>query len=564
MAVIVIPSRWQRQPTGPVEIDWNHGMAGDLIDAFCGGRDVDLTQPATPVLYSNTATAQQEHTGTEYGVARRVGGVSGYAYWQIQRRGVNSATTGLTAWGRVCPLANPSNAYFALARNSASRSFGWAYEATTRKLSAYLRTDGGTAYTVPGSRTISAYDWHDAGSVLVGTSISLYDGGGFAVSGTVASGTTPTRFAICDSSMGAFLVPVCYLWAGAHPEYMPELSRNPWQVFKKRLYKFVSLGGGTIYNESISESASASDSLSALAVFGGALSESASAADTLAASAALAGALSEAASAADVVAAAAAFAGALSEAASASDDIDASIGAATYAVALDESVSASDVLAASAQMNAAMSESASASDALSAASIMVGQLSESVSPVDAIAASGVLAASINESATAADVLSSSAVRMGALSESASAADSIDAEIGAVTYAAELVESVSAADSYTAAAVFASEIVEAVTAQDAVTAAAVLSAVLAEVASADDAVAGSLVLAGAIAEAVSAADGWVGAVGSQVFEAELSEAVAAGDVFATLGVLARYGVRGAQGVQSQMRTRSNIQAARRYN
>ena len=23
MAVIVIPSRWQRQPTGPVEIDWN-------------------------------------------------------------------------------------------------------------------------------------------------------------------------------------------------------------------------------------------------------------------------------------------------------------------------------------------------------------------------------------------------------------------------------------------------------------------------------------------------------------------------------------------------------------
>ena len=95
-------------------------------------------------------------------------------------------------------------------------------------------------------------------------------------------------------------------------------------------------------------------------------------------------------------------------------------------------------------------------------------------------------------------------------------------------------------------------------------AAVLSAVLAEVASASDAVAGSLVLAGAIAEAVSAADGWTGAVGAQVFDVELAEAVSAGDVFEALGVLARHGVRGAKGVQQQMRTRSNIQTARRYN
>lgn len=568
MAVIVLPSRWQRQPTGPVEIDWNHGMAGDLIGAFVGGRDVDLCQPNTPPVYTNAAAAQQEHVATEYGIARVAGNVSGQVYWDISRRGLSPLSAGLTAWGRVAPWsANPSNYVFSVTRDASSQRFGWGYETTTRRFRAYIRTGNGNQYSATSTTVIDQYRWHDAGAAYEpGTLHAWLDGIEVADNNTIAASDTPTtRFALANSSGLSFLVPVVYAWIGYHPEFMPELSRNPWQLLRKRLYKFVSLaGGGTIYNESISESASASDSLSALAVFGGALSESASAADTLAASAALAGALSEAASAADVVAAAAAFAGALSEAASASDDIDASIGAATYAVALDESVSASDVLAASAQMNAAMSESASASDALSAASIMVGQLSESVSPVDAIAASGVLAASINESATAADVLSSSAVRMGALSESASAADSIDAEIGAVTYAAELVESVSAADSYTAAAVFASAIVEAVTAQDAVTAAAVLSAVLAEVASASDAVAGSLVIAGAISEAVSAADGWVGAVGSQVFEAELSEAVAAGDVFTTLGVLARYGVRGAQGAQSQMRTRSNIQTARRYN
>lgn len=249
MAVIVIPQRWQRQPTGLVEIDWSHCMARDLMGAFVGGRDVDLTQPNGQPIYTNTAAAELPHVGTEYGVARRVGGVSGHAYWQVQRRGVNSATAGMTAWGRVCPLTNPSNVYFTLARNNASRTFGWAYEGTTRKLSGYLRTDGGTAYLVPGDRVVSAFDWHDAGSVLAGTDLSLYDGGYLAASGTVASGTTPTRFSLGDSAMGAMLLPVCYLWAGAHPEYMPELSRNPWQLLRKRLYKFVSLGSSPVAPE---------------------------------------------------------------------------------------------------------------------------------------------------------------------------------------------------------------------------------------------------------------------------------------------------------------------------
>ena len=260
-------------------------------------------------------------------------------------------------------------------------------------------------------------------------------------------------------------------------------------------------GGGSIYDVSISESVSASDSLSALAVFGGALSESASAADTLAASAALACALSEASSASDVVSAAAAYAGALSEA-------------------------------------------SSASDAVSASASLTGALSESASAADALAASASFGS--------------------ALSESVSAADSIDGSIGAATYAAELVESVSAADSLTAAVVYASAIVEAVTAQDAITASAVLGAVLAEVASASDSVGAALVLAAAISEAVSAADGWSGSVGSQVFEVELSEAVSASDAWVALGVLARHGVRGAKAVQTQMSTRANVQTARRYN
>ena len=504
MAVIVIPSRWQRQPTGPVELDWSHGMAGDLMGAFVGASgDIDLTQPHTPAQYTSAAAAAIGSIGTEAGIARLIGGTDGTAYWQIQRRGFDSTTTGLTAWGRLAPWsADPSNVVFGTLRVANSRYFGWGYASGTRYFRAYARAQtGGTQYSAVSTSVISRYQWHDAGAIYTPGTLSAWLNGAEVASLACTPNLTANQFTLAEPGGVIYAVAACYQFAGAHPEYMLELSRNPWQVFRKRLYKFISLGGGTIYNESISESASASDSLSALAVFGGALSEAASAADTLAASAALAGALSEASSAADVVAAAAAFSGALSESASAADSVSASL-------------------------------------------VRVGGLTES--------------------ASADDALSSSAQMTSALSESVSAADIIDGSIGAAIYAAELVESVSAADSYTAAAVFASAIVEAVAAQDVVTAAAVLSAVLAEVASASDAVAGSLVIAGAIAEAVSAADGWVGAVGSQVFEAELSEAVAAGDVFAALGVLARYGVRGAQGVQSQMRTRSNIQTARRYN
>ena len=106
--------------------------------------------------------------------------------------------------------------------------------------------------------------------------------------------------------------------------------------------------------------------------------------------------------------------------------------------------------------------------------------------------------------------------------------------------------------------------ESASASDSLSALAVFGGALSESVSASDSVGAALVLAAAISEAVSAADGWTGAVGAQVFDVELAEAVSAGDVFEALGVLARHGVRGAKGVQQQMRTRSNIQTARRYN
>lgn len=249
MAVIVIPERWQRQPTGPVEIDWNHGMSGDLIGAFVGGRDVDLCQPNTPPIYTNAAAAQQEHVATEYGIARVAGNVSGQVYWEASRKGVSSLAAGLTTWGRVAPWSgSPSNIVFAVTRDASSQRFGWGYEATTRRFRAYIRPANGTQYSATSTTAIDQYRWHDAGAAYEpGTLHAWLDGIEVADNNTIAASETPTaRFALANTTGPSFLVPVVYLWAGYHPEFMPELSRNPWQLLKKRLYKFVSLSSGPV------------------------------------------------------------------------------------------------------------------------------------------------------------------------------------------------------------------------------------------------------------------------------------------------------------------------------
>lgn len=202
--------------------------------------------------------------------------------------------------------------------------------------------------------------------------------------------------------------------------------------------------GGTTYNESISETVSASDALAAAAL--------------------LSDALSEAASAADVVAA-----------------------AALYASAIEEAASAGDAVSDAASFDAALSESASADDSVSS--------------------SAALPAALSESASATDALSSSAEYPATLSESASAADEIDGSIAANSYSAELSESASASDGWSATYALAVSLVEAVSAADVAAASAVLVAALQEAATAGDALSAAGLFADAISEAASASDAW---------------------------------------------------------
>ena len=183
------------------------------------------------------------------------------------------------------------------------------------------------------------------------------------------------------------------------------LCLNPWQVFspvRRTIFTpAVAPPSGSSYSDSIAESASASDALSAAA------SLAASASEALSCSDACAEALSALASLAEAVAASEAASASLSvvaeaaEGASLSDACSALSGA---VLSVSESGSISDALSWSAVVSAAVSEEQAATDSFAAAAAFLGALAEASDSGDTASSSVAALASVIESATPGDVV----------------------------------------------------------------------------------------------------------------------------------------------------------------
>ena len=205
--------------------------------------------------------------------------------------------------------------------------------------------------------------------------------------------------------------------------------------------------GGTVYNETVTESASAADSLADVMTMVNAINEAASAADALAAGLTMDAVVSEAASAsdalgvtatyenqisegvtaADALVDAAIFANAISEGASAADSLFDELihpGGAIYNETITESVSAADSAAVVMTMNEGLSEATSAADSLAAGLTINKTLTEPVTAADALTVSLTIPVAITEAVSAADALATSLVMVEVITESVTAADSM--------------------------------------------------------------------------------------------------------------------------------------------
>lgn len=201
--------------------------------------------------------------------------------------------------------------------------------------------------------------------------------------------------------------------------------------------------GGTTYNVDVSESASATDAVSALATFVSAIAESVSATETPSAVLVAVADVSESASATDAT----------------------NWGSATYNVDVTEAASAADAVTAITTLVAAASESLSASDAFTVTAVLGAAVSESASATDATNWGGaVYNVEVAETATLADAVSAALQAIATVSEAGAASDTVAALISA---SAAALEPASASDLVAAALQTTALLTEAASASDVV-------------------------------------------------------------------------------------------------
>lgn len=261
---------------------------------------------------------------------------------------------------------------------------------------------------------------------------------------------------------------------------------------------------GNTYNDSTAETGSAADTTDAATVRVGANAETASAADTPSASLVAAASVAETGSASDTPSAALVVSGTVAETASA---VDTPSAAQTAAGTVGETGSASDTPSAGLVAVATTAETGSAADTLSAALAAVG--------------------TVSETGSASDTVSTALVAAATVAETASAADTTDGTKAGNTYNDSVAETASAADTTSAASVRAGAVAETGSASDTVSAAQVAVAAVSEAGSAAETLSATAVLGASVSEVGSAVDS-PDFIPSQTYNETVAESAAAND------------------------------------
>lgn len=322
--------------------------------------------------------------------------------------------------------------------------------ATFCAVEASSQVDGALHAWVLANGTADGYIYRDGVAqtltVNVRTTGTIFDSSQKTRIGNIADYATDGSF-VCNDPIYLVIV-----WPRVLPKYQAQqlsadLARNLGAAFEpRRIHVPVAAGGGGSWSVSLTETASANDSLGAATTALVSLIESASAADIITAATIAAVALTEAASASDTQTASYSVtgSGSVTESASASDTLDA---ATTMLRALTETASADDQLAAATTMLRAISESASAVDTPAASYSGAGTatIEELTSATDALTAAATLLVTILEAGSATDALAAATTMVRAITEQAVAIDTVAGALPGSTWDVSIEELAAAVD-----------------------------------------------------------------------------------------------------------------------
>jgi len=319
------------------------------------------------------------------------------------------ATTGTNNYPQLMSLGDSFNSVALATNSSAGGQLGILFPGI--KALSEVSFTAGVVSVVVGSHDTATGEFYTKIRPLNGGAITAARGNN-TVAAASLSGTN--RVGICRTDFGGSWNGNIYLAAAGLfflTEGQSELYlHNPWQLFApQRTPSFFGAagGGGTTYNISISETASASEIAGAIATFLASISETATASETVATTAVLNASISETATASETVAAAASFVVTIGETATASETVAMALGAATFAVDISETATASETVSMLATFGTSISETATASETVSMLATFLVGISETATASETVAmqlANQTYAVDISETATASDTV----------------------------------------------------------------------------------------------------------------------------------------------------------------
>lgn len=425
----LLVSPWTQQPQGvALQIDWSNPLTRGLMHVIVGGQPNELVSGDVVPGGSNTGTvdiaASKPYAG---GSGIPSNAAFGHPYYGIS--------------GGIPPDASnwtclALHTLYAGGTYQTDFTVGWPAETSLGFALGIAFSTATFRPQIAGTNISHAVSLKDNREHLLG--VSLGGGTGRAwkdgVQVATAACSTPsfafvqsyTRFVVGSNTyvanyevpIGLVLLYSRELSAAEHAQ----LARNPWQIFAPIVRRvWVPAGGGNVYNESISETASADDATGAVAAFGAAIAEAAAAADASGALLVAMVAVAETASAADaVVAGAGVYTVNIAEAAAAGD---APTAQRILVAASSESAAAADATNwGGASYSVAIAETATLTDAVSAALQAVAAVTEAGAAVETVAAAISAGVAVLEPDSAADLVASAIQTTALLTESANAAD----------------------------------------------------------------------------------------------------------------------------------------------
>jgi len=386
-----------QQPQTQVGVNWANPLTQRIttLVPFGPAGMLDLVSGSRVALASGTLAGDQR------GISLRGSGSAACASIPLNLSAYTKIV--LSFWMYWNAFANDDDLAMEFTANGASTSGGFGLDPNESATSRFqiFGNGGGNAGAKSFTRP-SAAAWHH---YMVGLDMSV---SGFVSSvyvdgvsqSLVVDVTGNTTVSLANSTLYLFSRNNANLFAAGRMQNLvirggadllesevQEEYRNPWHLFEpERRPIFFGVGSGAnTYAVGISETATASETVSMLAAFGASISETATASETVATTAVLNASISETATASETVAAAASFVVTIGETATASETVAMALGAATFAVDISETATASETVSMLATFGTSISETATASDLVSMLALFQVGISETATASETVA-----------------------------------------------------------------------------------------------------------------------------------------------------------------------------------